>query len=193
MLNEKTIRKMQKEWLENQIELVEGLARSEEWEEVIEQVHMKKELMSYAFKWLYPHIPEEYRRDFVIGCYEHNGDHIPSCRAAVRRLPKNGINELPFQYASQETITVYRAGEEPIKKAQYRISWTLDIEVAKRFYNKNRFATHLYRAVIRPRDVIAYNNNREEEEVMQYRSVSSIELLEQKNNNQITRDSKETE
>ena len=76
-----------------------------------------------------------------------------------------------------EVFTVYRAGEEPIDKAKFRISWTLSEAVALFFLNEygKRHASHLYRGKIRREKVIAYTNTRNEEEIMQYRNVFDIE------------------
>ena len=43
---------------------------------------------------------------------------------------------------------------------------------------KNRHANYLYKAKIRPADVIAYTDDRKEFEVIQFNSVYDIELLE---------------
>ena len=81
--------------------------------------------------------------------------------------------------AEQKEITVYRAGEEPIEKAKYRISWTTDINTALFFLNDyiERHAAHLYTGKIKPGKIIAYTNDRDESEVLQYGSVYDIQEL----------------
>ena len=102
-------------------------------------------------------------------------------REALKYRPKNA---LPEEILSQKEITIYRAGEEPIEKAKYRISWTSDIEVARKFlyvYNYSKYrAKYLYKGVIKTDKIIAYYNEREEHEILQYRNVQNIKLLEEK-------------
>ncbi len=155
------------------------MVKNGNWSEFSETVHARYEVMEVAFQYFYPLMPEQYRRDFVVGCYIHHGDSIPLCREALRNLPPNGINELPDDYKSLSELTVYRAGEEPIEEAGERMSWTLDKKMAVFFFKeyRNRHATYLYRAKIKPADVIAYTDQREEKEVIQYKGVYDIEVL----------------
>ena len=154
-------------------------AVNENWDEFCSIAQLNYEVMPEAFRY-YDQLPKKYRRDFVINCYMHHGDRVSGCRKAVRGLPKNGINELPPEYAVLPEITVYRAGEEELKKAPYRLSWTLDIDIAHFFLYeyKGAHASHLYKATIKPCDVIAYTDDREEQEVLQYRYVYNIIELE---------------
>ena len=150
------------------------------WEGFCNLVVLNPRLIPYGFLF-YDEMPEQYKRDFVIDCYESHGDSYPSCRAALRKLPKNGKNELPEEYRNKEYITVYRAGEEPIEKSKYRISWTLDREIAESFLNGRGInANYLYSGKIKPCDVIAYNDNRSEQEVMQYKKVFDVQLIKRK-------------
>lgn len=160
--------------------IIKDLHDRGEWEQFSIQVQCVYEVMPEAFKDYYADMPAEYRRDFVVGCYSHHGDSLPECRKALRKLPKNGKNELPEEYRDKPFITVYRAGEEPIEKAKYRISWTLDPDTARFFFSKwrGRHAAAIYKAKIRPEDVTAYSNEREEYEVMQYGKVYDVELYE---------------
>lgn len=173
-----------KEWVRISIEELNQAADAKEWGRVCELAQSRHEIMPYTFSKYYEKIPQNLRRDFVVGCYEHHGDSVPGCRKALRGLPKNGINELPKAYRDKEYITVYRAGEEARNKAKYRLSWTLDKRVALGFYNNLNYsrdrAHNLYKAKIRPCDVIAYTNERKEKEVLQYRKVYDIEVLDSK-------------
>ena len=173
-----------KEWIRVSMAELNQAAESNDWNRVCELTECRYEIMPYTFSVYYDKIPQNLRRDFVVGCYEHHGDGVPGCRKALRGLPKNGINELPKAYREKEYITVYRAGEENLDKAKYRLSWTLDKRVALDFYNNLRYscdrAHNLYKAKIRPCDVIAYTNERKEKEVLQYRKVYDIEVLDYK-------------
>ena len=156
------------------------LAESGKWEAFCTEVMLKYEVMPKAFRIYYNDIPSSMRRSFALGCYSNHGDSVPGCRKAVRELERNGINELPPEYANQTFITVYRAGEEPINKAKFRLSWTLSYEVAKtfRYELRSRHANDIFRAKIRPCDVIAYLDDRNEQEVIQYRKVFDVEIVE---------------
>ena len=85
----------------------------------------------------------------------------------MKELPTNGLEELPEEYAKLPEITVYRAGEETVDEAPARLSWTLDEEKARWFLREyiGRHAQRLFRAHVRPCDVIAYTDDRDEKEV----------------------------
>lgn len=60
-----------------------------------------------------------------------------------------------------------------------KISWTLNLNIA-RFFKERCTETQkrvIYRGFISKADVLAYNNNREEQEIMQYKKVHDIEIL----------------
>lgn len=160
--------------------VIDELAKAGKWQEFSIQVQAVYEVMPEAFSLYYKGMPEQYRRGFVVGCYVHHGDSIPECRKALVQLPKNGVNELPEEYRKRPYITVYRAGEEDIDETQYKISWTLDIKVAEFFMYtwRSRHANAIYKAKIKPDDVIAFTNERQEQEVMQFRGVYDIEIIE---------------
>lgn len=153
--------------------------KNKSWEEFITISLTRYEVMPEAFQ-LYGEVPDDMKYNFAISAYQHHGDSIPAVRKAVRSAKKYGAPSFPECLEGVEVFTVYRAGEEPIDKAKYRISWTLDKETALFFLNEygNRHASHLYRAKIRREDVIAYTNDRKEGEIMQYRKVYDIEEIE---------------
>lgn len=150
-----------------------------EWSKFVDLALSVFEVMHDAFSF-YDEVPDNMKYDFAIESYIHHGDSIPAVRKAVRGALRYGKPKLPPELAMQDEITVYRAGEEPIEKARYRISWTTDRETAVFFLQEytGRHANHLYRAKIKPEKVIAYTNDREEHEVMQYRGVYDIEEIE---------------
>lgn len=155
--------------------------KEKDWQRFCDLVLCNPIMIPYAMI-VYDEMPTEYRRDFIVGCYIHHGNSCPTVRKAVRQLPKNGINELPEDLRCAEYITVYRAGEEPLSKAQYRLSWTTSKEKALFFINDyiGSHANYLYEAKIRPCDVIAYTDDREEKEVLQYRKVYDVRMIEEK-------------
>lgn len=158
---------------------IQELANAQKWEEFCTIVEVHPEIMGPAFDLFYNNIPEQYKREFTLECYMYKGDRIAQVRRAIRKLPPAGLTELPKEYSKQKTITIYRAGEEHIEKAKYRLSWTLSKETALFFLNKYvfRHANYLYQADIFPKDVIAYTNERNEKEVIQYRKVFNVKEL----------------
>lgn len=152
--------------------------KNEDWKGFCDYATSNPEYMPYSFLY-YDVMPNEFRRDFVVQCYMSHGDSFSPCRKALKKLPKNGIYELPVRYREKEFITVYRAGEEPLSTAPYRLSWSLSKKVAEWFLDKyiGKHAQYLYSAKIRPCDVIAYTNERKEQEVLQYRKVFDIKIL----------------
>lgn len=146
------------------------------WDEFISTALSVFEVMPEAFMF-YDEIPDDLKYDFAISAYQHHGDSIPAVRKAVRGAAKYGKADLPAELQAKEVITVYRAGEEDITKCKYRISWTTDRSVAEFFLNTyiGRHASYLYTAQIRPGDVIAYTDDRNEKEILQYRKVFNIQ------------------
>lgn len=155
-------------------QLLEHMAKGE-WEEFVHLALKVYEIMPIAFRY-YDKVPDNLKYDFCIQAYLHHGDSIPAVRKAVREALKYGKPKLPKNMQNADFIEVYRAGEETIDKAPYRISWTTKKEVALFFLNewRERHANHLYKAKIKPQDIIAYTNDREEFEIMQYRKVYDI-------------------
>lgn len=147
-----------------------------EWENFCKLALTVFEVMPDAFLF-YDQIPDNLKYNFAIVAYTHHGDSIPAVRKAVRGARKYGKANLPTELQTQETVVIYRAGEESIQKSKYRISWTTSLETALFFLNEYRgkHASHLYRAKIKPADIIAYTDDRNEKEVIQYNKVFDIE------------------
>lgn len=150
--------------------------QTENWQAFIDRTLASYEVMPEAFNF-FDEVPDELKYKFAVDAYIHHGDSIPGVRKAVRRALKWGKPVLPEELAGAQEITVYRAGEEPIGKAKYRISWTTDKSIALFFLNdyRGRHANYLYRGKIRPNHIIAYTDERGEREVMQYGHVYAIE------------------
>ena len=105
---------------------------------------------------------------------------MPIVRKYVRQARKYVPIEkrIPAGMIRLPEIEVYRAGEEPLDKAAYRISWTTSLDVAKWFYNRAAARLqplrHIYKGVIKPEKIIWYTDGRQEKEVMQYNNVRNI-------------------
>lgn len=152
----------------------------EDWKTVESIIVLNPEMMEMGLEYAYPYLPDEYRFSIPTDCYTHVGNHFPVVRKYVRQARKYAPVEkrIPAGMMALPEITVYRAGQEPLEKAKYRISWTDKLENAQWFYDRAlyRGATecHLYRGVIQPEKVILYTDCRDESEVMQYNSVRNI-------------------
>lgn len=160
-------------------EMMQGI-RNGDGETVIDAVLICKALRESVFvsPGYYYIMPKDLQRQVAIACYAFGGDNMPACRQAVRKLERKGKEELPEEYRDKEWITVYRAGAEDVNRAQYKLSWSLSREALKPFIGFKRDIlmqdVKIYQAKIRPEDVIAYTNDREEQEVLQYRKVKDI-------------------
>ena len=109
---------------------------------------------------------------------------MPIIRKYVRQARKYAPIEkrIPAEMIGLPEIEVYRAGEESLDRAAYRISWTTSIDVAKLFYDRAAARLQpqrlIYKGVIRPEKIIWYTDDRQEKEVMQYNSVRGIVEIE---------------
>lgn len=155
-------------------------SKNGDWEKIRALTFFNPDMIAHAFLFL-DRMPESFKRMYVLETYAHCGNNFPCCRAAVRKLEKRGLLELPKKYRNREYITVYRAGSEPISKAPWRISWTLKKETAEKFLNgwSGCRATRIYEGKIRPADVIAYYDGRKEKEILQYRKVFDVKEVTQ--------------
>lgn len=146
-----------------------------QWQDFIDLALCVWQLLPFAFRF-YNEIPDSMKYNFAISAYTHHGDQIGAVRKAVRSAGRYGKATLPEELTDAKTVEIYRAGEEPIEKAKFRISWTTDLKIANFFLNEYtwRHATHLYKGTIRTQDIIAYTDEREEREVMQYGKVFDI-------------------
>lgn len=154
--------------------------RDRDWETVCNLVMLNAEIMSDGLELVYEHLPDELKFTLPVECYTHNGDSMPVVRKYVKVAKKYMPVEkrIPPEMACLPEIEVYRAGDEPIESAKNRISWTTDIEVARWFRNRAKIRQqpqrHIYKGVIKPKQVIWYTDGRNEREIMQYRSVSDV-------------------
>lgn len=154
--------------------------KSEDWKMVESLIVLNPEIMAYGLETAYALLPDEYKFTIPLQCYTHHGDSIPTVRKYVRCAAKYmpAHKRMPSEFLTVPEIQIYRAGEEDIKKARYRISWTIDFEVAKWFAERavalGRPPRHLYSAKIKPEKIIWYTDDRDEKEVMQYNSITDI-------------------
>ncbi len=152
----------------------------EGWERVSSLIVLNPNIMAEGLELVYRRLPDEYRYSIPTQCYTHNGDRMPIIRKYVRQARKYAPIEkrIPAEMIGLPEIEIYRAGEEPLDKTAYRISWTTSLDVAKWFYDRaearHQPQRHIYKGIIKPEKIICYTNDRQEQEVMQYNSVKNI-------------------
>lgn len=181
MNDEITMKPFRDEWLNKLFKLtLEG-----EWEKFCFEVTWSGSTskMDAAVSAFYDMMPDSMKYDFIIDLYSNHGDSSPKVRQALRCLRKYGKPKLPDELKDAEFITVYRGGNgaEDVQKAKYCISWTTDKDKAFWFRDRKKFIgdneAKVFSGIIKPEKVIAYNDDREEKEIMQYRNVRNIIII----------------
>lgn len=163
---------------------LDDAAKNGDWEKVDTLITLNPEIMEDGLKRVYPLLPDEYKFSIPTDCQRRHGDCMPGVRKYVRQARRYAPIEkrIPAEMIGLPKIVVCRAGEEPIDRAAYRISWTTNLDVAKWFYDRAvtfRWPQrHIYRGVIKPEKIIRYSDGRQEKEVMQYNNVRNIVELE---------------
>lgn len=128
-------------------------------------------------------MPLEAKCRFALEHYDNHGDHSPIIRKYVRRAriirPENWRDALPESVRDLDTFTIYRGSSSDISRAS--LSWSLSYDVAEWFARRNNFLyqlpVHVYQATIKADKVIAYLNEREEFEIVQYRNVKDVQEI----------------
>ena len=164
---------------EEMIYIFESLKAEENWLGLSVNMSLFSDWLPVTFAAYYDSVPDHERYNFLIGLYTNGGDRVGSIRKEMRNARKYGSPVFPSDIG--DIITVYRAGDEPISKATYRMSWTTDLEKAKWFMNYSgrmkKADMHLYTGEIRREKVIAYFDGRSEKEIIQYGSVKNIKEI----------------
>ena len=159
--------------------------RNGDWVTVGKIAFYEASMAANIFSFLEDIMPAEVKRKIALEHYIHHGDQYPIIRKHVRNSlkarPENWREKLPEAVRHLDSFTVYRAGLEPLDKAKYSLSWTLSRDVAEWFANRQRFLYgqlgHIYTATISADKVIAFDNGRNEFEIIQYRNVKNIEEI----------------
>ena len=161
---------------EGMINSFERVAAREDWIGIAQLMSFYDYWMAFTFCVYYPLVPESERYRFLISLYSYGGDSVGAIRKEVRSARKYGVPQIPEEYG--DVITVYRAGTESINLAKYKLSWTVDLDKAKWFMDyrgiRTKYDLHLYQGEILREKVIAYNDQRKEREIIQYRNVRNI-------------------
>ena len=156
----------------------------EDWERVSSLIVLNPNIMAEGLELVYHRLPDEYRYSIPTQCYTHNGDRMPIIRRYVRQSRKYAPIEkrIPAEMIALPELQVYRAREETLDMAIYRISWTTSLDVAKWFYDRavarQQPQRHIYKGIIKPEKIICYTNDRQEQEVMQYNNVKNVVEIE---------------
>ena len=159
--------------------------RNGDWVTVRKIAFYEASMAANIFSFLEDIMPAEVKRKIALEHYIHHGDQYPIIRKHVRNSlkarPENWREGLPEAVRHLASFTVYRAGLESLDKAKYSLSWTLSRDVAEWFANRQKFLYgqlgHIYKATISADKVIAFDNGRNEFEIIQYRNVKSIEEI----------------
>ncbi len=130
-------------------------------------------------------IPKPIQYQIAIDLYTDKGDLYNEILDIVKDgneyRPDDWNKEMPECVRNDTTFTVYRAGAENIDNAAECISWTLWRDVAEWFAERHEHygqgTQHLYKATISADDVIAFTNERQEFEIIQYYGVREIEEI----------------
>ena len=130
-------------------------------------------------------IPKPIQYQIAIDLYTDKGDlyneRLDIIKDGNEYRPDDWNKEMPECVRNETTFTVYRAGEESINDADESISWTLWRDVAEWFAERHEHygqgTQHLYKATISADDVIAFTNERQEFEIIQYYGVREIEEI----------------
>ncbi|MDR2536808.1 MAG: hypothetical protein LBC46_00735 [Treponema sp.] len=132
-------------------------------------------------EWVFDSIPDNQKYDAFIDVYIMAKDcsrwawrFIPSIRECKPAAVKTYIRELAD---SEGNIIVYRGGLERRDPARFT-SWTISLEVAEFFAKCTKGKeTVVYKGVITADDVAAYTDERQEQEIIQFRRVKHIEKI----------------
>lgn len=128
-------------------------------------------------------MPEKLKRSIALYHYIEHGDFYPTIRkhvrGALKARPEDWRKDLPESVRYMDSFTVYHAGAEPLDKVKNALSWTLSRDVAEWFAKRHEIThnlpQHIYKATIAANKVIAFLNERNEYEIIQYRNVKDIE------------------
>ena len=159
--------------------------RNGDWDTVKKIASYDANMAASIFRVIEKIMPDEVKCSIALKHYTHHGDQFPIIRKHVRNAlkirPENWREKLPEAVRHLDSFTVYRAGLESLDKAKYSLSWTLSRDVAEWFANRQRFLYgqlgHIYTATISADKVIAFDNGRNEFEIIQYRNVKNIEEI----------------
>lgn len=134
-------------------------------------------------------LPEDLCCRIALWHYTSHGDELPSIRKYVRKAkcirPENWRELLPESVRNNEVFTIYRGGSQDLQHVKNSLSWTLERDVAEWFIERNHYRSrfmpvgeqHLYCAEIAAEDVIAYLDERDEFEILQYRKIKNVREL----------------
>lgn len=159
--------------------------RNGDWDTVKKIASYDANMAASIFHVIEKIMPDEVKCSIALKHYTHHGDQYPiickHVRNALKIRPENWREKLPEAVRHLDSFTVYRAGLETMDKAKCSLSWTLSRDVAEWFANRQKFLYgqlgHIYKATISADKVIAFDNGRNEFEIIQYRNVKNIEEI----------------
>jgi len=160
----------------------------------LKQLHNYCELGDYVSMWqicktnsinptfVFDCIPDEQKYDVIVAVHTHEESPKKSLNKylnAIKSLIPSDVAESVADHVDSDgNVTVYRGGVL-VKNPALCPSWTLDFDVAEWFAKRFLFMgdTVLYKGLIKANDIIAYVQDRGEEEIIQHRGVNGIEVI----------------
>jgi hypothetical protein len=132
----------------------------------------------------YDCIPDKQKYNIVIDVYTNAKCATKRFSKYIKDIKKyrpiNYVKSIK-QFADEKgNITVYRGGTDTSAPPNKGISWSIERSIAEFFAYRFQclgIKGYVYSGEINIKDVIAYTNDREEYEILQYKSVKNIVLL----------------
>lgn len=134
---------------------------------------------------LFEEIPDSQKYQIVMDVYtmlKSPAKEMIKYLKAVKPLVPDNLTATIEDYIDEHgNLTIYRGGIQ-VKNPALCPSWTLSREQAEFFAKRlidepTAKDTVIYRGFVKATDIIGYTNEREEQEIIQYRSVKNIEIV----------------
>lgn len=161
-------------------ERIEDYYQKGDWESVCACIMRGRDYQDLLFCQYFDKLPDKYKHDLPINIYVDQEKVSPIIAYEVIRSEMYGKPTIPAELAGQDTLTVYRGGNEDIEDAPLHLSWTWDKNRAIWFMLRPGFCgdqVHLYEGKIDVKDVTEFTNERQEKEIIQFGKVRDVKEL----------------
>lgn len=159
---------------------IEDYYQNGDWESVCACIMKGRDYQDILFYQYFNKLPDQYKHDLPINIYTYQDKVSPIIAYEVIRSEMYGEPKIPAELAGQDTLTVYRGGNEDIEDAPLHLSWTWDKNRAIWFMLRPGFCgdqVHLYEGKINVNDVTEFTNERQEKEIIQFGKVRDVKEL----------------
>jgi len=136
-----------------------------------------------AFEIFFDKIPDDKKHEMTMLVYtscEGIGQYMNKYLQAIKKLrPADLLEPIREHIDEKGFLTIYRGGVE-VANPTLQKSWTVSKDIAEWFAKRYGFMgdSIVYRGIIKESNVIAYTNDRQEQEIIQYRNVKNVEIVE---------------